>query len=253
MIPAVRSEWIKLRTARANLVLAVLAIVFPLVVTGLIASLGDFGSTDGADTFAATVLGPTFLCVFLSGVIGVLGIGQEYRHNTIRVTFTADPRRSRVLTAKVLVTLCFGMGMGLVAQLLCFAVAKAIFSARDVALGFGHPGVNTTAFIGQVVLCGLFTLAGFGFGAILRQPAGAIPLLLLWPLIGEGFILGIAINAIGIDWLTKWLPFNAGLNLGSNGADGVDSLSRLGAALWFGGWVAAIVGLGWLLVERRDA
>jgi ABC-type transport system involved in multi-copper enzyme maturation permease subunit len=250
---AIHSEWIKLRTARSNLVLAGLAIGIPLVITLLIATFGNFESSDGLDTFAATVLVPSYLCVFLSGVVGVLGIGQEYRHNTIRVTFTVEARRSRVLAAKVVVTTLFGAGIGLVSQLVGFGVAKAILSSRDVRLGFSHPGVNLTAFIGQVVLCGLFTLAGFGIGAILRQPAGAIPLLLLWPLIGEGTILQIIFALVGAEGMVKWLPFSEGLTLGLNDSNGNDMMSRLGAGLYFGAWVAVIVGLGWYLVERRDA
>lgn len=250
---AIHSEWIKLRTTTSNLVLAVLAIGIPLIITLLVSLFGDFGFSDGIDTFQATVLIPSYLCVFLSGVVGVLGIGQEYRHNTIRVTFTVEARRSRVLAAKVIVTTLVGAGIGLVSQLVGFAVAKAILSARDVRLGFTYPGVNLTAFIGQVVLCGLFTLAGFGLGAILRQPAGAIPLLLLWPLIGEGTILQIILNLVGAGGMVKWLPFTQGLTLGFNDERGSDILSRLGAGLYFGIWVVAIVGFGWYLVERRDA
>ncbi|MEZ5255530.1 MAG: ABC transporter permease [Ilumatobacteraceae bacterium] len=182
MIDAIRSEWIKLRTARANLVLVGLALALPLVIAVPVALFADFGNSDGSDTFNATVLGPTYLCVFLSGVIGVLGIGQEYRHNTIRVTFTNDASRSRVMAAKLVVTTLFGVAMGLISQLICFAAAKVILGARD-GDRLRTSGENLSAFVGQVVLCGLFTLAGFGLGSMLRQ--GAIPTLLLWPLIGE--------------------------------------------------------------------
>jgi ABC-type transport system involved in multi-copper enzyme maturation permease subunit len=252
MINAIRSEWIKLRTARSNLVLGGLAILVPLLICLPIAIFGNFEDSSGTDTFGAAVLAPTYLCVFLSGVIGVLGIGQEYRHNTIRVTFTNEARRSRVLAAKVVVTTLFGLGMGLVAQLLCFGLAKAIFLGRDIELGFGHPSENLAGFVGQVVLCGLFTLAGFGFGAVLRQPAGAIPLLLLWPLIIENVVLQLLLFAVGAEGATKWLPFNAGLSLPVTGDRG-EALSRLAAGCYFGGFVALVCGFGWLLVLRRDA
>lgn len=252
MLAAMRSEWIKLRSVRANVVLASLGLAIPILISLLTSSVGDYGFSDGADVFTATVLVPSYLCVFLSGVIGVLGIGQEYRHNTIRVTFTCEARRSRVLAAKLITSTLVGLAMGLVAQLACYAIAAPILSSRDVRFGFGNPGENLTAFVGQIVLCGLFTVAGFGLGAILRQPSGAIPALLLWPLIGEGIVLNLVFFLAGWDDGAKWMPFSAGLSLGVSGDRG-ETLSRLGAGLYFGVVVAVIVGIGWWLVERRDA
>lgn len=251
MIDAIRSEWIKLRSARSNVVLIVMAIVAPLVFSTLFAIFAHFQNSDSREIFSNVVLGPNYLCVFFAGVIGVLGIGQEYRHNTIRATFTAEPKRSRVLTAKVVVTVLFGLGIGLMSVLLDFGVSKTILSARDISFSLTQPGENLTAVIGQVVLCGLFTLAGFGIGAIIRQPAGAIPVILLWPLIVEPLIGGLL--SLITDSARKWLPFSEGLRLPLTGGDGIDRLSRLPAGLYFGAVVAAIVALGWLLVERRDA
>ena len=41
MINTIRSEWIKLRTVRMNLVLFIIAVAFPVIVSILVASLGD--------------------------------------------------------------------------------------------------------------------------------------------------------------------------------------------------------------------
>lgn len=247
MINALRSEWIKLRTARSNFALMCIAVVGSVALSVLTATFADFEFSDGLDTFGATVLAPSYMCVFLAGVVGVLGIGQEYRHNTIRVTFAAEPRRGRVLAAKIVVTTIFGLLIGLVTQTLCYLAASLVLGVRDVAIGITDPGENLAGFVGQVALCGLFTLLGFGLGAILRQPAGAIPLLLLWPLIGESIIGGI-FPKVG-----KWLPFRNGLRLPLTGDVGDDVLDRLNAGLYFGGFVILVVAVGWLLVERRDA
>jgi len=244
---ALRSEWIKLRTARSHVVLAIIAVGAPLVICVLTALLNDFEQSDGLDTFGATVLGPCYLCVFLAGVIGVLGIGQEYRHNTVRVTFVAQPRRSRVLSAKVIVTVLFGAGIALFTQMLCYVAASLILRARDIGIGITDPGENLAGFVGQVVLSALFTLLGFGLCAVIRQPAGAIPLLLLWPLIGEGIVGGIAPG------VARWMPFRNGLRLPLTGDVGDEVLSRVPAGLYFGAFVVLVVALGWMLVERRDA
>ncbi len=250
---AVRSEWIKLRTVRANVVIALVGVLVPLGFTILIASTGSFGPRDGQETFAATVLIPGYLCVFLAGVVGVLGIAQEYRHSTIRVTFTVDARRSRVLAAKVIVSTLFGAGIGLVAGVACYGAARLIFAIRHVAMSLTSPGENLSAFVGQIVLCALFTLAGFGLGAIFRQPAAAIPVLFLWPLIGEQAIMRMVLFVLGAEDKAKWLPFQAGLSLPVTGLDRSDDLSRVSAGLWFAVFVVVLVALGWLLVERRDA
>jgi ABC-2 type transport system permease protein len=251
MINAIRSEWIKLRSARSNIVLVCLAIGLPLVISTLISIFADMGDSDSVDVMAALVLGPCFICVIMAGVIGVLGIGQEYRHNTIRVTFTGEPRRSRVLAAKVIVTTVFGLGIGLLTQALCLAVSKTIFSVRDIEVAFFDAGVNATAFIGQVLLCGLFTLAGFGLGAILRQPAGAIPILVVFPLVVEPILSGLL--GLIADNAGKWLPFQQGIRLAVNAETGSEVFSRLYAGLYFGGFVAVLVAIGWVLVEGRDA
>jgi ABC-type transport system involved in multi-copper enzyme maturation permease subunit len=246
MTDAVRSEWIKLRTTRATVLFIFFAVAAPVVLSVLIAIFGDFDTATGNDTFTATVLGPCYLTTFFAGIVGILGIGQEYRHNTIRVTFTSEPRRSKVLTAKLLVSTLFGVLIGLIALLLCFAVAKPILSSRDVAMGFDNPSENVAGFFGQVVLCGLFTVLGFGLCAAVRQPAVAIPVIFVAPIVVEPIIAGFWPDGL------KWLPFQAGLRLPLTGEQ-ADFFSRIPSGLYFGAWVAAVVIVGWVLVQRRDA
>ncbi len=251
MNAANRSEWIKFRTVRANVVLILCAIGGPLLISVLSATFGDFEFEDSADTFTVIVLGPTYICAFLAGVLGVLGIGQEYRHNTIRVTFAAQPRRSVVLAAKTIVNGAFGLAIGLFTPLLCFGIGWVILKLRDVDLSLTDPSVNLIALIGQGLFAAMLTLMGFGLGCIMRQPAGAIPTLLLWPLIAEGILTGVLEAVWEGSW--KWLPFRAGFRLGINYDAANEFLSRPAAGFYFLAWTAAIVGLGWWLAERRDA
>ena len=125
MLHAIRSEWIKLRRRGRTWCSPCSASGIPLA--DLVADRrrsATSGSPTAPTRSAPWCSCPRYLCVFLSGVVGVLGIGQEYRHNTIRVTFTVEARRSRVLAAKLIVTTLFGLAMGLVAQLLCFGSAR---------------------------------------------------------------------------------------------------------------------------------
>ncbi len=256
MIDAVRSEWIKLRTTRATVLFIGFAVAIPVIFSVLSAVLTKNPQDKSSrELFNNMVLGPCYFTGFFAGIVGALGIGQEYRHNTIRVTFTADPRRSRVLAAKLIVNTLFGLGIGLVALLLCLGVSSTILNSRHAHMSIYDPGVNLSAFIGQVVLCGLFTLAGFGLCSAIRQPAAAIPILLVWPLVVESILFGIINSATGSERATRFLPFREGFRIansdtfdGSSGAFG-----RLGAGLYFGIFVAIIVAIGWVLTLRRDA
>ena len=248
---AIKSEWIKLRTVRANVVLIILAISVPLAISVLTAIFADLKFNESSDVFSAVVLGPTYICAFLAGVLGVLGIGQEYRHNTIRVTFAAQPKRSIVLTAKCIVNGLFGLFIGLATPLLCFGISGLILKARDVNLSLLDPGVNLIALIGQGLFAGMITLMGFGLGCIMRQPAGAIPTLLLWPLIAEGILTGVLDAIWPGSW--KWLPFRAGFRLGFAYDTESEFLSRAGSGFYFLAWTAAVVAFGWWMAERRDA
>jgi len=249
VIGAIRSEWIKFRSVRANVILIAIALAVPLILSILISSLASFnGLSDSGDVFGASVVVPSMLAVYLCGVLGVLGIGQEYRHNTIRVTFAARPRRSTVLAAKSVVYGVFGIAVGIVTPMLCLVASALILRGRNI-----HYEVSGVVLIGFVVLCLLMTLFGFGLGSILRQPAGAIPVFLIWPLVVESIVAAIfsSVNRKVI----RWLPFQSAQQLVDfgNNRPAEEHFSRALSGVYFGLWTLVIVALGWWLVERRDA
>ena len=249
MIGSIRSEWIKFRTVRANVILIAITLVVPLVLSVVLALVVDGGDADPSNYFGAAVVAPSMIAVYLCGVLGVLGIGQEYRHNTIRVTFAAQPRRSRVLAGKTIVYGTFGLLVGIVTPMLCLVISAVIMRSRDVPYE-----TNGASLIGIAVLCLLTTLFGFGLGSVMRQPAGAIPVFLLWPLLVES-IVGAIFSSVNPD-LVRWLPFRSGQQLASFGdgsMGGAAEFSRVVSGVYFGAWTLALVALGWWLVERRDA
>jgi ABC-2 type transport system permease protein len=245
---AIRAEWIKFRSVRANAILITIAVLAPVALSILVASLVRFDRANTArEVYGAVVIAPAVLASYLCGVLGVLGIGQEYRHSTIRVTFAAQPRRSVVLGAKAAVYGAFGLFIGVLAPALALVAGGIISSARH------HPlHVEPASWAGVAVLCTLLTWFGFGLGSIMRQPAGAIPVFLIWPLVVEGILSAIfeSVNRR----LERWLPFRAGQRLAAFGSDqGVVSFGRVGSGLYFAAWTVAVVAIGWWLVQRRDA
>ncbi len=248
MTAAVRSEWIKLRSARSNVVLLTLAIVVPVAFTVLVCALPKKSDLTDSDTdlFSLTLAGTT-IGLILFGVLGVLIIGQEYRHNTIRVTFTAQPRRRRVMGAKLITLALTAAVSGAAATGLSYVVGNAILTSRgfDILL----PGTTQLrAAVGTVLLYILYAVCGLGLGAIIRATAGAITLLVVWPLIVET-TLGAVVSST-----RKYLPFNAASALtNTDTTRGSDMFTPWVGGAWFAGFVAILLLLGTLSVVRRDA
>ena len=243
---AVRSEWIKLRTARSSVVLLVLAVFGPIALTVLVCFAASKNDIEGENLMSLVLAGAN-LGSILIGVLGVLVIGQEYRHNTIRVTFTSEPRRLRVLGAKMLTIAVTALLAGAVAAGLSYVIGNAILTSRGLDITI-EGTTQLRALVGVVVLYGLYALAGLGVGAIIRATAGAITLLVVWPVIIEP-IIGALISSTH-----KYLPFIAASALVDTDQPRPDDLfSPWVGALWFAGFVALLLVIGSVLVSRRDA
>lgn len=244
---AIRSEWIKLRTARSNLVLLLLAAAVPVAFTILITATVRSSDVEDQDRFSLLLAGVT-IGYLLTAVLGVLVIGQEFRHTTIRVTFTAEPRRTRVMAAKALVVAATALGVGVIATVFSYAIGNAIMTSRGLDLTL--PGsTQARALVGSVLLFALYGLVGLGVGSIIRATAGAITLVVVWPLIVESIIKGL-LPKIG-----KWLPFNAGSQLTSTDTtiNSSEALSPRAGGLVFLIFALVLLAVGTALVSRRDA
>jgi ABC-2 type transport system permease protein len=250
MINALRSEWLKVRSTRGNLIIVIFLALAPAIIAGLISKFADL-SPDEDNVFTDIVLGPSMMAAYLGGVLGALTIGQEYRHNTIRVTFTAQPRRSIVIAAKVVIVAVTGVLLTAAATFLSFLVSKAMLATRDdmPKLSLSEPSGNKTMLIGILLFAALFSLFGFGLCCLIRQPTAAIPIMLLWPLMIEPIFQ--VIPGAG-----KWLPTQNGFRmvfLDENEPNFADGFSRVGSGLYFAAFVAVVVAAGWFVAQRRDA
>jgi len=99
------------------------------------------------------------------------------------------------------------------------------------------------------VVYALAAVLAVAIGALLRQSAGTIALLLLFPLLVENLV-GI-IPKVGHD-IQKWMPFrNANNFLGQRTNTG--SLSPWASLIYFAVVVAVLFGLAIFVVQRRDA
>jgi ABC-2 type transport system permease protein len=184
-----RSELLKQRTTRTNLVL--LLWMVGLVVLVVLLHVLSFGVTDLSrhdNQLKVAGLGTSIGALFAS-LLGALSITSEIRHGTIRPTFLATPRRTRVIAAKVLASALAGIAVGLQAEALTAAVEAAGLGARGIHIELDS-GEYTQLLAGGALAAALFGAIGVGVGALLRNQVAAVVGLCVWLLFIEPILLG---------------------------------------------------------------
>ena len=263
MIDALRFEWTRIRTLRSTYWLIGLAVLLSAVVALIIAvatrndpdrlgvvTVGDI--LTGGGSFALP-----FIPIFVA-IIGVFATGHEYRHGTIQPTLTAIPQRSTLLTAKIVMVVLAAI----------FAVVFSVVINYVIGLLFWNEAPSVVqdplnqALPGYVVYAILYTVLGLALGLLFRGVPTALVILLVFPLVVEGLILGLS-NVPALDWLVpvvRFLPFTAGglmmatqtPDFGPEAPD-YDFFSRWASGGIFAIFVALILGLAWVLFQKKDA
>jgi hypothetical protein len=203
-------------------------------------------------------------------VLGVLIITGEYRHKTVTPTFLAEPRRGRVVMAKLGVAFGGGIGLGVLTMLTglvlgfvlvgvkvhsCFIpkpVRSLALLRSSVAQGMsqamcqaqhGLYFVATTHALwhdwsriapGVVLGTGLFAIYGLGLGALLKNQVVAI-------VVGLGFTLVVETIVAAI-WPTigEYLPGLAATALEDAARSSFESANTQ-LLPWWGGAVMLVV------------
>ncbi len=245
------SEFLKLRTIRTTYFL-LLGVV--LLSGGVTAGFVGSGSVDRGDQDPALSLGQaaSFGAIFVA-VIGILIVTNEYRHSTIMTTFLADPRRVRVLLAKLAAAVIVGLVFAVTALTVAAAVALPWLAARGESLQLDGQAAEA---VGRVLLVfALTAVFGAALGAIVHSQVGAIVGYFVWILVVESIITalaGLLLTDFGKpDPVSKFLPGNSlGGIIGGQGNDFV--LNAGGAALLALGYAIVLSVLGALSMTRRD-
>ena len=260
---ALRYEWMRLRTLRSTWWLTGLS----LLIAGLLGlpALGLKGTlsvTDYGDLVTGGGGGAIFLVSVLLSMIGVFAIGHEYRYGTIRPTLCALPRRSTVLAAKVLVVTGYVFVVALIGLVLRYAIAVVILGHRLLDLGL-FPSPMARVWIGSIVYTVIFALVGFALAGLFRNVPAAIVTVILMPLLAENIIRGLLGLHVfhSIRGFAKALPFSSGAEIfryqpadnGNSGAGFQAVPSPVDGLLVFLAFLAIVLGLSWVLFEKRDA
>lgn len=251
MRPLVHAEMLKLRTTRTTgwLLLATLA-TEALMVAFSIPKRGAQNAPvplDDPALLAATVGTGLLISQVLVTVFGVMAFTQEFRYGTITSTYLVEPRRPRILLAK-LVTATLASAVVVVATLILVVPPSIILiRSRD-----GRATLDAEFW--QIVGVGFVVLAasaaiGVAVGAVVRHQIPAVVGVLVYMTAVEHTVIP-ALPALG-----RWMPGGTTLSvmqLGpANGLDG-DLLPAAVGGLVLAVYTAAAVALALRVTPRRD-
>ena len=246
MIHAVRLELLKLRTTPAFFVTAAVAIVLSNVsaVTNVLLPVKKGDPSYGSVAHAAHVFEqPGAVTSMAMFILGVLMIAGEYRQRTILTTFLAEPRRGRVLVAKLVTTGVLGAVTAAVAYLAVAVTVVPIYASK----GVHHVPIDITSVgIGTVLSGACYGLLGVAVGALTRNTVAAIIAGLIWIQLVE---VGILENAVPS--LAKWLPAGAAQGLTAV-VKSSHNLPQATAAAVLVAWAVAVVALASRISIRRE-
>lgn len=174
-VPFTRLVSVELRkmadTRAGRWLLAAIVAVTALVVV-LIALLGH----DRDHTFFSYLGATAGPQGFLLPVLGILLITSEWGQRTTLTTFTLEPSRGRVIGAKVVAALLFGLAAIIVA----IVIATIATLATHADHAFDDLGVGDFGKFGILQVSGI--LMGLGFGLIFLNSAAAIVVYYVLPI-----------------------------------------------------------------------
>jgi hypothetical protein len=236
MIGLLKAEIRKLWTVWSTYVLFAIVVVIDLLFGFALAFApgGRHGGTAGVVPHGSTTW---FINVFsvldnsrlLALVLGAIIITGEYRHKTVTPTFLAEPRRGRVVTAKLGIGFLAGLLLGVLTMLTGLVIGFILVAVRvhscagllGVSQGMSQAVCATQHGVyyvanthdmwhdwsriapGVILGTGLFAVYGVGLGALLKNQIVAIVVGLLFTLVVE--------TIVGAIWPTigKYLPGQA--------------------------------------------
>ncbi len=186
----------------------------------------------------------TLPMAILLPVIGIMGATSEWSQRTAMTTFAHEPRRGRVVAAKVTGSLLLGLAAYLVCLLLAAGAHQLAISTQGVA---GDWSVDGWTVAGGAVIVGIYVLQGSAFGlAALNTPAAIVGYLVLPILLS--MLTGMVASLRG---LGEWVDLNTTLAPLAQGlAPTGDQWGRVGVSVAL--WVLLPMLIGIWRVLRRE-
>jgi ABC-type transport system involved in multi-copper enzyme maturation permease subunit len=225
---------------------------------------GDIAPAVNAGDTATNTLAGAFAGLIAVVVIGVMFVTAEYRRGLIRTTFTASPRRGRVLAAKTAVLAAVTFVAGLV------AVAIVIPLGEHLLRENGNPIFPVSALtlarivVGTAALLAVAAVLALAVGVLLRRSAAAVTAVIAGIVLP--YLLAIlpgVLPATAEEWLARVTPA-AGFAIQQSTpaypqvyASYTPGAGYFPLAPWAGfavlcAWAAAALALAVFVLRRRD-
>ncbi|MFD1825244.1 MULTISPECIES: ABC transporter permease subunit [Mumia] len=258
MTSSIASEWTKLWSVRSTwwcLVGAVFLVAFYAVPAGFDAAQPnpDLSYAQQLLHVEDVVFTALQFSQFALVALALLTVTSEYASGSIRTTLQCDPRRGRVLVAKLVVVEVVALVGGALLAVLGAVLADltageyGVFDAGEVAAAAGRVSV----YLAVVVAFSI------GLAVALRSTAGA--------LVGAFmvlFLVPLVFMMSGVDLMVDmsfWLPGTAGteyLGIGIATLFGLDDqlpYGEGGALVLFAAWAGVVLAAGYAAFRSRDA
>jgi ABC-type transport system involved in multi-copper enzyme maturation permease subunit len=243
VVAALKSDWIKASTVRANRALLVLTVGGGLLVSWAVGVL----VTDQVQYVAQVGFFWTSVTSMLAAIGGVLLFGSEVQHGTLATALAARPARWVIALSKTLTAAALGLVIG------AAGLAAGFGGAVIAGLGAGDTS-SLAATVGWALLfTTLSALLGLGISMVVRSSTAAIAGVLVW-----GFVVENLFKLFLAEEVARFLPFIAGNHLLAYSSDFETprtlaiALTRPENALVFGGYAAVALVVGTVLLYRRD-
>lgn len=235
-----------------------------------LAGIGRAGQDNGAPATVGYELVQHAPDVYTSGqffsglfimLLSVLMITNEYHHQTATATFLVTPRRDRVVTSKLVMSMLVAAATWVVITVLDVAVGAPTLSGRAGDTGLAAWSAQRAIVVNLMVLA-LWGLFGIGLGALLRSQIGAtITASVLYSIgvFGVYLVIGVIRETIyhndAVWRLLVVYPYFAAQIAATPGTTHLPNGQRV--AWWVGALVMLVYGLamgaiGTAIIRRRD-
>jgi ABC-2 type transport system permease protein len=182
-----------------------------------------------------------------SAIVGIVLVTTEFRHFTSRPTFLLEPRRGRVIVAKVVIAAAVGVLYGIACVAVALAITVPWLSAQGVRIDWVANGL-IVVLIGTLFVVAIFAVVGLGVGVLFRNQVAAVITTLAYLFVLEPLASVIPV----VKDAYRYLPGAAGDALTGVSRNQVTLLANWQGGLLLLSWGLLFAFLGWIFTVSRD-
>ncbi|MFJ6195529.1 ABC transporter permease [Micromonospora sp. NPDC092111] len=187
-------------------------------------------------------------------ILGALVIGNEFRWGTLHLIFTQRPRRAQVLGGHAVALVLIALAL-VVATFVAMAGLTALLATvegRDIT--WPGPGALAGAVGAGWLICAAHASLGFLLAVVFRNTATAIAVGLVWTLVIENAVSGLALVLAPFEVVQKiLLAPSSGALAGALGARSQFEGGTPGVVAASNWWLPVVVLLGYVILSIGGA